>query len=152
MCFFQRFQNIPDSRLSLFSLGVSVCTHTRQVEHQRCSSTGRVQKNHNILRKNTILNVVTSLSLFILNRLIKCFYSVQNSFQILYNIAILRNRPKNKNVTLNINDNEGNKGKWSIMYKVFIKYCVFFGDFKIFLTLAFLRFPSVSLCVHTPGR
>ena len=42
--------------LSLFSLGVSVCTHTRQVEHQRCSRTFRVQKNHNILRKNTIFN------------------------------------------------------------------------------------------------
>ena len=27
---------------TLFSLGVSVCTHTRQVEHQRCSRTGRV--------------------------------------------------------------------------------------------------------------
>ena len=33
---------------------ISVCTHTRQVEHQRCSRTGRVQKNYNILRKNTI--------------------------------------------------------------------------------------------------
>ena len=39
-----------------FSLGVSVCTHTRQVEHQRCSTTAGVQKNHNILRKNTIFN------------------------------------------------------------------------------------------------
>ena len=28
-----------------------VYTHTRQVEHQRCSRTGRVQKNHKILRK-----------------------------------------------------------------------------------------------------
>ena len=35
----------------MFSLGVSVCTHTRQVEHQRCSRTGRVQKNHKIFRK-----------------------------------------------------------------------------------------------------
>ena len=33
---------------TLFSLGVSVCTHIRQVENQRCSRTGRVQK---ILRK-----------------------------------------------------------------------------------------------------
>ena len=33
---------------TLFSLGVSVRTHTRQVENQRCSRTGRVQKNHNI--------------------------------------------------------------------------------------------------------
>ena len=38
---------------TLVSLGVSECTHTRQVEHQRCSRTGRVQ---NILRKNTIFN------------------------------------------------------------------------------------------------
>ena len=51
LCFFQRFQNIPDSGLSLFSLGVSVCTLARQVEYQSCSSTGRVQKNHKILRK-----------------------------------------------------------------------------------------------------
>ena len=30
---------------------------------------------------------------------------------------------------------------------------VFFSeDFKIFRTLAFLCFPSVSVCVHTPGR
>ena len=49
--FFQRFYNIPDSGLSLFSLGISVCTNTRQVEHQRCSRTDIVQKNHNILRK-----------------------------------------------------------------------------------------------------
>ena len=57
MCFsFLRFSNIPDSGLSLLSLGVSVCTHTRQVEHQRCSRTGRVQKNVKILRKNTIFN------------------------------------------------------------------------------------------------
>ena len=34
-----------------------MCTHTRQVEHQRCSNTGRAQKNHNILRKkNTIFD------------------------------------------------------------------------------------------------
>ena len=31
-----------------------VCTHTRQVEHQRCNRTGRVQKNHKIL--NIIFN------------------------------------------------------------------------------------------------
>ena len=54
-CVFFRFlKNIPDYGLSLFSLGVSVCTHTRQVEHQqRCSRTGRVQENHKILRKKT---------------------------------------------------------------------------------------------------
>ena len=39
---------------TLFSLGGSVCTHTRQVEHQRCGRTGRVQKNHK--GKNTIFN------------------------------------------------------------------------------------------------
>ena len=39
-----RLENIPDSGLSLFSLCVSVCTHTRQVEHQRCSRKGRVKK------------------------------------------------------------------------------------------------------------
>ena len=55
--FFRRFENIPDSGLSLFSFGVSVGTHTRKVEHQRSSRTGRVRKNHNILRKkNTIFN------------------------------------------------------------------------------------------------
>ena len=37
--------------LSLFSLGVSVCTNNRQVEHPRCSRTGRVQKTHKILRE-----------------------------------------------------------------------------------------------------
>ena len=34
-------------------------------------------------------------------------------------------------------------------YRVFIKYCVFSEDFKIFRTLVFLCFPSVSLCTHT---
>ena len=37
-------------------------------------------------------------------------------------------------------------------YRVFIKYCVFSEDFKIFRTLAFLCFPSVSVCVHTHTR
>ena len=42
--------------LTLFPLGVSVCTHTRQVENLRCSRTDRVQKNQKNLRKNTIFN------------------------------------------------------------------------------------------------
>ena len=46
---------IPDSGLSRFPLGVSVCTQC-QVKHQHYSITGRVQKNPSILRKNTILN------------------------------------------------------------------------------------------------
>ena len=33
-----------------------MCTHTRQVEHQRCSRIGRVQKIQKIVRKNTIFN------------------------------------------------------------------------------------------------
>ena len=42
---------------TLFSLGVSVCTHNRQVEHRRCSRTGRAQKNNKIFKeKNTIFN------------------------------------------------------------------------------------------------
>ena len=42
---------------TLYSLGVSVYTPTRQVENHRCSRAGRVQKNHKILRKkNTIFN------------------------------------------------------------------------------------------------
>ena len=39
--------------------------------------------------------------------------------------------------------------KNKLRYRVFIKYCVFLEDLKIFRTLAFL---SMSLCVHTPGR
>ena len=46
--FFRRFYYIFRTLLSLV---VSVCTHARQVEHQRCSRTGRVQKIHKILRK-----------------------------------------------------------------------------------------------------
>ena len=52
MCFFRRFKIFR----TLFCLDVSVCTHTRQVEHMRCSRADRVQKNHNILGKNTISN------------------------------------------------------------------------------------------------
>jgi len=37
-------------------------------------------------------------------------------------------------------------------YRVFIKYCAFSKDFRIFRTLTFLCFPLVSVCVHTPGR
>jgi len=33
-----------------------VCTHTRQVEQQRCSRTGRVQKIAKFSGKNTIIN------------------------------------------------------------------------------------------------
>ena len=36
-------------------------------------------------------------------------------------------------------------------YRVFIRYCVFLEDVKIFRTLAFLCFPSVSVFVHIPG-
>ena len=36
----------------------------------------------------------------------------------------------------------------TLTYRVFIKYCVFSEDFKIFRTLAFL---SASVCVHTPA-
>ena len=51
--FFLKIFKYPDPCLSLFSLGFSVCTHTRQVEeHQRCSRTGRVQNNSNIWEKN----------------------------------------------------------------------------------------------------
>ena len=39
-----------------------------------------------------------------------------------------------------------------LLYRVLIKYCVFFEDFKIIRTLVFLCFLSVSVCVHTPGR
>jgi len=55
-CGFSKILNyIPDSGLSGFPLGVSVCTQW-QVEHQRCSRTCRVKKKHNILQKNTIFN------------------------------------------------------------------------------------------------
>ena len=55
--FFKRQQNISNSGLSVYFLGVRVCTHIRQVEHQRCSRTGRFQKIHKILSKNvTIFN------------------------------------------------------------------------------------------------
>ena len=46
---------IPDSGLYRVPLGVSVCTQW-QVKHQRCCRTCRVEKNNNILRKNTIFN------------------------------------------------------------------------------------------------
>ena len=55
-CIFSKIlKYILDSGLSRFPLVVSVCTQW-QVKHQRCSITCRVQKNHNILRKNTIFN------------------------------------------------------------------------------------------------
>ena len=53
--FFKILKYNPDSGLSRFPLGVSVCTQW-QVKHQRYSRAGRVQKNHKILNKNTIFN------------------------------------------------------------------------------------------------
>ena len=50
-CAFSKILKYSGRLLSLFSLGPSVCTRTRQVEHQRHSRTGRVQKNHKILRE-----------------------------------------------------------------------------------------------------
>ena len=50
------FSELLEIFRTLFSLAVSVCAHTRQVINQHCSRTGRVQKNHKILRKNTIFN------------------------------------------------------------------------------------------------
>merc|ERR1711860_442846 len=64
--FFRRFLNMPDSCLYLFSLGVSMCTHTRQVEHQRCSRTGRIKKS---LKENTIFNVPSVAVLLLMNAL-----------------------------------------------------------------------------------
>ena len=53
--FSKNLKYIPNFGFSRFPIVVSVCTQW-QVKHQRCSRTGRVQKNHNILRKNTIFN------------------------------------------------------------------------------------------------
>ena len=53
MCFFEDFEIFRTLAFLCFS-SVSACVHTRQVENQRGSRTGRVQKNHKILRKNTI--------------------------------------------------------------------------------------------------
>ena len=47
-CFFSEILKIFRT---LFSLGASLCTQSRQVKNQRCCRTGRVQKNHKILRK-----------------------------------------------------------------------------------------------------
>ena len=77
--FFRRFQYIFRT---LFSLGVSVCTHARQVEHQRCSRTGRVQKYHKILRKNTIINEhPVSECKFVLNQIMRANKGLSNSFE-----------------------------------------------------------------------
>ena len=53
MCFFRRFWNIPDSGLSLFSLGVSVCTHTRQVESQALQQNWQSSENSPNFKEKT---------------------------------------------------------------------------------------------------
>ena len=55
LCFFRKILKYSGLWPLLFSPCVSVCTPTRQVEHKRWSRTGRVQKNHKILGKNTYL-------------------------------------------------------------------------------------------------
>ena len=56
MCFSEILKYIPDSGLSRFPLGVSVYTQCQVKHKQRYSRTCRVQKNHKILRKNTLFN------------------------------------------------------------------------------------------------
>ena len=51
-----------------------------------------------------------------------------------------------------IQGNSNQSGKKFMLYRVLIKYCVFFEDFKIFRTFAFLCFLSVSVCVCTHTR
>ena len=53
--FFKILKYIPNSGLSRFTLGVSVCTQW-QVKHRRCSRTFRVQKKTQHFKKNTIFN------------------------------------------------------------------------------------------------
>ena len=48
MCLSKDFRIL---RTLAFLLGSVLCTQTRQVEHQRCSRTGRVQENRKNLRK-----------------------------------------------------------------------------------------------------
>ena len=57
-CVFSKIlKYIPDSGLSRFSLGISVCVYTMAGQRRwDCSRTCRVQKNHKILRKSTIFN------------------------------------------------------------------------------------------------
>ena len=92
---FWKILNIPNACLSLFSLGVGVCTHSRQVENQRCSRTGRVEKNHKIFRKkhnnehlvDVILQHGTAKSASMVDD-----YNVYRSFK-----GNLKNAPTNRN-------------------------------------------------------
>ena len=61
---------IPDSGLSRFPFGVSVCSQW-QVKYHHCIRTDRVQKNHYIIRKNTIFNehpVYVNSNIFAMNK------------------------------------------------------------------------------------
>ena len=53
---FRKFQNIFWTLASLSVFPQCVHRTKWQVENQRFSRTGRVKKNHNILRKNTVFN------------------------------------------------------------------------------------------------
>ena len=70
-CVFSEFLKIFRT---LFSLGVSVCTNTRQVEIQRCSRTGRVQKNQTKIKEktqyliNTLYNIYRSLFWYMISQ------------------------------------------------------------------------------------
>ena len=54
-CVFFRILKIFRTLAFLCFPSASVCVYTRQVEHHRCSKTGRVQKNHKVLRKKHTL-------------------------------------------------------------------------------------------------
>ena len=65
-CVFSKIlKYIPDSGLSQFPLGVSVCTQW-QGKHQHCRRTGRVKNNNSILRKNTIFNEHPVFTIYLL--------------------------------------------------------------------------------------
>ena len=53
---FRRFLNIFWTLVSLGFPSVSVWVHNGRSNYSACSRTGRVRKNHNILRKNTTFN------------------------------------------------------------------------------------------------
>ena len=59
---------------------------------------------------------------------------------------------KNQYIFFKETDRDYLQQRYFILYNVFINYCVFLEDFKIFWTLAFFCFPSVSVCVYTTGK
>ena len=135
MCFSLKFCDFSEPCQFCCSGGAR-CVYTHW--HQGKTEKGQSPEYSKILWKNTIFNEHPVQR--------QTFYSFTYILIIVFYIEIIHYSWNNYSLLILFIFNKGT------LYRVFIKYCVFSKDFRIFWTLVFLCFPLVSVCVRTPGR